>query len=202
MSFFFTIADFWSWNASHSFSISYRSPHIQISCGQIAGTDILIKRSFPTGNLFCMMRQDMCQGLSFPDQRAHKTVQCCQFISGHVYSLSGFPKRFTVLLMGIISVIQVLIKQTADGLGAVIAHIRRLVFYWAWCIHKVRTQLIAADTLPAWNSALMSLLLFTHIPTPAAISVFTPVGTCMKYAIPVSQLMITMPAYFLGNRIR
>ena len=51
--------------------------------------------------------------------------------------------------MGIISVIQVLIKQTADGLGAVIAHIRRLVFYWAWCIHKVRTQLIAADTLPA-----------------------------------------------------
>ena len=63
MSFFFTIADFWSWNASHSFSISYRSPHIQISCSQIAGTDILIKRSFPTGNLFCMMRQDMCQGL-------------------------------------------------------------------------------------------------------------------------------------------
>ena len=61
--------------------------------------------------------------------------------------------------MGIISVIQVLIKQTADGLGAVIAHIRRLVFYWAWCIHKVRAQLIAADTLPAWNSALMSLLL-------------------------------------------
>lgn len=102
--------------------------------------------------------------------------------------------------MGIISVIQVLIKQTADGLGAVIAHIRRLVFYWAWCIHKVRTQLITADTLPAWNSALMSLLLFTHIPTPAAISVFTPVGTCMKYAIPASQLMITMPAYFLGNR--
>ena len=82
--------------------------------------------------------------------------------------------------MGIISVIQVLIKQAADGLGAVIAHIRRLVFYWAWCIHKVRTQLITADTLPAWNSALMSLLLFTHIPTPAAVSVFTPVWTCMK----------------------
>ena len=110
------------------------------------------------------------------------------------------PEHFA--LMGIISVIQVLIKQTADGLGAVIAHIRRLVFYWAWCIHKVRTQLITADILPAWNSALMSLLLFTHIPTPAAISVFTPVWTCMKYTIPASQLMITMPAYFLGNRIR
>ena len=36
-------------------------------------------------------------------------------------------------------------------------------------IERPGTQLITAATLPAWNSALMSLLLFTHIPTPAAV---------------------------------
>lgn len=104
--------------------------------------------------------------------------------------------------MGIVGIIQILVKQAADGPGAVVTHIWCLMLYRTRCIHIIGTQLVAADTLPAWNSALVTFFLFTHIPTPATASVFTAVRNRRVYAVPISHLTVSMSADFLGNRIR
>jgi hypothetical protein len=109
---------------------------------------------------------------------------------------------FQILSVRAIRIVQILIEQASGRLRTVVAHIRSLLFDWAWGIHKVRTQLVAPQAFPTGNPTLMSLPLMTYIPPSASIPIFTSVRLGIQVRFPVPDLVIAVLSDFFRNCIR
>ena len=109
---------------------------------------------------------------------------------------------FQILSVRAIRIVQILIEQASGRLRTVVAHIRSLLLDWAGGIHKVRTQLVAPQALPAGNPAFMSFLLIAHVPPPAGIPVFAAVGLYILIRVLFPDLVIAVLSDLFRNGIR